>query len=167
MFASQCYFKQQTTNWLTPVYDSNASIHGDPNFTVQAEWELMNGALPLKVVYYNPGGYYDLVGLNQVKFTPYHPPFNGGFTNAMYLMTGITNFNGIPFPTGFLFEEYKAGGPGRYGLWACQRVEVTVSAVRSACSRKNLLPSPAGRIVVNDYRLNHARRPVQELMYMN
>jgi len=167
MFASRCYFKQLTTNWLTPVYDSKASVHGDPNLALHAEWELMDGALPRKVIYYNPGGYYDLVGLNQVKFTPYHAPFNGGFTNAMYLMTGITNFHGIPFPTGFLFEEYKPGGPGRYGLWACQRVEVTVTAFRTACSRKSLLPPPAGRISVIDYRLNHNRQPVQGLTYMN
>ena len=30
MFASGCYFENLATNWLTPVYDINASVIGIP-----------------------------------------------------------------------------------------------------------------------------------------
>lgn len=60
MFASGCHFKGLTTNQLTPVYEFAASVLGNRDLKVDADWELIGGpgSLPLKIVYYNPGGYY-------------------------------------------------------------------------------------------------------------
>ena len=60
---------------------------------------------------------------------------------AAYRVTGITNFGGTAFPSGFVFEEYApTGGPSPHDTKKLRRAEVTVAAFRPVCSRKNLLP---------------------------
>ena len=54
MFASQCYWTNQTTGRLTPVYDWRASVAaGGAMQTVPAEWDLLAGpgSLPREVRY--------------------------------------------------------------------------------------------------------------------
>ena len=98
MFASHGCFKGLGTNRLTPVYEQYAPESAVPPRKLEAEWNLMSGsgALPLRVNYYTAGGVRD------------------GFLQAVYTVTGITNFGGKAFPSGFVFEQYApARGPSR------------------------------------------------------
>ena len=57
MFASSCYFANLATNWITPVYDVNASAPLNPALRCEAKWKLINGpgSLPSSVVYVGRG----------------------------------------------------------------------------------------------------------------
>ncbi len=155
MFASGCYFEHPSTNWLTPVFDSNASVTVDPTPRREAKWELINGpgSLPLSVVY---------LGLRQL-------------TNATYVATGVTNVGEIVTASGFVFEERVSWGfapgailPGESAptYRICKHAVATVTAVRPFCSRRALLPTAKGMTMVIDQRLAHATPPIESSMYI-
>jgi hypothetical protein len=143
MFASGCYFAKLSTNWITPVYDLNASAPIHPELKRQAQWELMNGpgSLPSSVTY---------LGTADVP------------TNATYLATSITNAGDVRIPSGFVFELKVAYGfapgpilPGESApsYHIRKRAVATVSKVRPVCSRDDLLPEADGTTTVIDRRL--------------
>ena len=130
MFASGCYFKDLSTNWLTPGYDLNASTLVDPKLKREAKWELINGpgSLPLSV---------DYLETSRLGNTPER-------TNASYLATGLTNAGAVKLPSGFVFEQKFS---------TRKRAVATVTDVRPVCSRSDLLPATSGKTVVDDRRL--------------
>jgi len=151
MFASSSYFAGLSTNWLTPVYDSNASIAVDPELKRQAKWELINGpgSLPLSVVY-----------LGRDESCP---------TNATYRLTGLTNAGAVQIPSGFVFERrvsrnFAPGptGPGAlypdYGI--LKRAVAKVTATKPFCSPTQLAATAKGATMVIDRQLGHQSKPV-------
>ena len=155
MFGSGCYFANLNTNWLTPVYDSNASVAVDPNLKLEAKWELVKGpiSLPLRAVYLQ----------------------SSEVTDATFESTGVTNLGELQIPSGFVFEQRVgtsfAPGPIAPGELAPtyrvrKRAEATVSAIRPGCSRRELLPIAKGRTLVIDQRLAHASTPIPRTAYV-
>jgi hypothetical protein len=158
MYASGCYFQHRTNNdWLTPVYDINASADVQPYLKRKAQWELIDG----------PG--------SLPKSVAYDRDYNPDNIDAIYTATGITNVGSIKIPSGFVFE-WKSGGVADFGAGGVmiyqdptgpnqrastnhlrKRVVGTVTAVRPYCSRKDLKPTAKGRTIVTD------QRPFQEL----
>jgi len=143
MFASGCYFANLSTNWITPVYDLNASVSVNANLKRKAKWELINGqdGLPSNVVF---SGTIDLP------------------IDATYLATGITNTGTIQIPSGFVFEQRIgygfAPGPILHGTSNVsyhirKRAIASVTGVRPVCSRGDLSPSAAGTTLVIDQRV--------------
>jgi len=129
MFASDCYFASLSTNWLTPVYDSNASATIDPNLKRRAKWRLINGpgSLPFGVKYMK--GDYDV--------------------DATYLHTGLTNVADMRFPNGFVFEQrvsrrFAPGpilSPGAAPAYhILKRAVASVTAIRPFCARTEFTP---------------------------
>ena len=154
MFASGCYFENLATNWLTPVYDLNASASVDTNLRRDAKWELINapGALPLKVVYLD----HNRNGADRDEV----------ITNATYAVTGVTNAGELKIPSGFLFEQrvgdrfFTRFAPGTimpgesaptYRIR--KRAVATVTAVRPYCSRAEFVPTAKGNTQMLDERL--------------
>jgi hypothetical protein len=138
MFASQCYWGNQHTNQLTPVFDFEASVGANPNRKVTASWDLLNGpgSLPREVRYL---GEWDE-------------------TNGLYTVTGTNSVGGMLIPSGFVFEERVIGGLSAttliHELVVRKRVEATVTSVQSVCSRTNLMPDwGSGKIITVDWRL--------------
>jgi hypothetical protein len=138
MFASQCYWANQHTDQLTPVYDWEASVGANPTWKVTAEWELLNGSgsLPQKVRYLG----------------------EWGETNGLYTVTGTNSVGGMLIPSGFIFEECVVGGLSAssfvHDLVVRKRVEAKVTSVQAVCSRKNLMPVwGSGEIITVDWRL--------------
>ena len=170
MFASQCYFKAQNpTNRLMPVYDVDYALVDVADLRLEADWELMSGriSLPLKVVYYNDGGFYHMSTNRTVKFQNYGPPYKWGFTDAIYAVTAMTNFGGTAFPAGFTFKEFSpGGGQSRYDLITRKTAEAVVTAFRPVCSRKDLLPEIENVTQVQDLRLAHAVPKVASFTYV-
>jgi len=155
MFASGQYFANLTTNWLTPVYDVNASVSVNPNLKREAKWVLVNGpgSLPLNVVYINE--------------------YNHEI-HATYEATGVTNSGTILVPSGFVFEQrvgalFAPGAlkPGESipAYRIRKRTVATVTAVRPVCSRSELLATANGKTIVTDKRLAHAVSPIPVSIY--
>ena len=78
----------------------------------------------------------------------------------MYRATGVANVNVVACPAGFLFESY-----GGTATVVRKRATVTVTGVRSACSRANLLPMATDDTLVVDRRLAQAVPPVKDVAY--
>jgi hypothetical protein len=146
MFASGCYFQNRTNHWLTPVYDSNASVDVKPYLEAKARWELIDGpgSLPTNIVYYD------------------YLNYASSSIDATYTATGVTNAGTIKIPSGFVFERRIYGGflpgpiqPGKtfpdYGI--SKRAVATVTAVRPVCSRRDLAPTAKGKTMVIDKRV--------------
>lgn len=138
MFASQCYWSDVQSNWLTPIYDWHASIGANPNFKVKAKWELLgeSNSLPRNVVYLGEWGQ----------------------TNALYTITGTKSVAGTVIPSGFIFEEYVIGPLAPNGfvheMISRKRVEAQVTSVKEGCSKQKLVPMRgAGKTVMVDWRL--------------
>jgi hypothetical protein len=169
IFASQCFFKAQNpTNRLMPMYDVDYALVDRVDLRLETDWELMKGkiSLPLKVVYYNDGEFYTMNTNKELKFMNYPVPYNKGFTDAIYTVTALTNFNGVTFPAQFTFGEYRpGGGPTRYQLRARKTAEAVVTAFRPTCSRKDLLPVIQGLTAIHDQRLVHATPSVAPFVY--
>jgi hypothetical protein len=143
MFASGCYFEKLSTNWITPVYDLNASGLVHPELKREAKWELINGpsSLPSSVIY---------LGTADMSI------------DATYLATGITNVDQVKIPNGFVFELRVAYGfapgpipPGESApsYHIRKRALATAIGVRSGCSRSDLLPEADGMTTIIDRRL--------------
>jgi len=151
MFASHGCFQGLGTNRLTPVYAFYTPDKGNPPIELEADWKLMSGAgaLPLRVNYYTDGGLHD------------------GFVQASYSVSGMTNFGGTVFPSGFVFEEYAPPqGPTREDRRMVRRAEATVTAFRPVCSIKNFLPECDNAVVVKDWRLANAQTSNLPSKYM-
>jgi hypothetical protein len=137
MFASQCYWGNLNTNWLTPVYDWHASVGANPKGKVAAEWELMGGpgSLPLQVRYLGEWGQ----------------------TNGLYRVTGTNSVQGILIPSGFVFEESHVGALQSngviHGMTVRKRVEADVTSAKAVCSRQSLIPVLESGTVIVDWRL--------------
>lgn len=171
MFASQEYFQHLRTNRLTPPYDFNASVMGgNPHIKLAAEWELMSGParLPLKVVYYNGGGFYNANANGELLFHRYGPPYNDGFTGAVYRATGVLQAGQVRVPGGFVFEEFapRVTHRSKDDLILRRRAEAVVTAVRPVCSRRSLAPVANDRTLVDDWRLVQAQPPIKHFAYM-
>lgn len=142
MFASGCHFSSLSSNWLTPVYDVNASVPVNPNLKREAKWELVHGpgTLPLNVVYLD----------------------KQDVTNATYFATGMTNVGERRMAAGFVFEQRVGGshfspgpvGPGETApsYRVRKRAVATVTAVSAVCSRTDLVPAAKGMTIVVDER---------------
>jgi hypothetical protein len=145
MFASKCFFQKISTNWITPVYDLNASVSVDPKLTRESKWQLISGSgsLPLSVVYLETSG----------------RPKVAGRTNAIYMATGVTNAGVTQIPSGFVFlagyglrlgpgAMLSGASPATYHF--SKQAIATVSAVREGCSRSELVPTTDGKTIVID-----------------
>ena len=148
MFASGRHLTNLSTNWLTPVYDLNASASVDSTLKRRAEWKLANahGSLPSDVTFY----------LNSTDAA----------IDATYAAAGVTNAGELIIPNGFIFEQRVgarfAPGTAKPGdatpaYRIRKRAIATVTAVRPYCSRVDFIPRAEGTTQVTDERL--ARMP--------
>jgi hypothetical protein len=141
MYASGCYFGGLATNWVTPVYDLNASVVVHPELKREAKWDLCGGvgSLPLNITYFR----------------------QAGLPHATYTASGMTNAGEVLIPSGFVFEQ-RVGGNFAPGMGntaetkASYRIRklaiVHVTAVRPVCSRSDLAPEATDRTMVMDQR---------------
>lgn len=170
MFASQCYLEGRTNREITPLYDIDAAVVHDKDYTQMAEWTFLElGAhLPAYVAYLNTRGRLTRDAQNQRTFIVYGPPFDRGFTNALYKISGTTNVGGLNFPTGFHFQRFEPveSGDDMGKLRVVGgTVVASVTKVIDHCSRTNLLPRLPGNSVVVDYRLMHSKTPIFSVSY--
>jgi len=143
MFASHCFLRGRTNDLITPVYDQVAGPTFNPNLKQQARWSFLPKApgLPSVLDYFNDGQLHSMSKSNLPSVFKLPKPYDQGFTNAICYATGVTNIGGLALPSGFVFERYMpANGRKSTDLRVMERVEASVTAVRSSCSRENLMP---------------------------
>jgi hypothetical protein len=124
MFASGCYFEKLTNNWITPVFNMNASVEVNPGLRQAAKWELINGpgSLPSNVDY-----------------------LTGGIVDARYTTAGLTNAGNVQIPNGFVFEwgRERAVATVRAVRPVCTRSDLLPSATGHTTVEDRRLPEVA------------------------
>ena len=169
MCASSCFFRAQTNREIPPLYDINACVLHDNNLTMEAQWDLSkhSPALPAFVAYMNTRGYPTFDKAGQRTYIPLPPPYNRGFTNAVYAIVGVTNLNGLALPTGFTFQRFEPANAGRRkeDLRVVVRGFAVITNVSPECSRKEFLPSANGNLII-DRRLMNAQPPIAAIRYL-
>lgn len=151
-YGSAAYFKKRTNNLVHPHWpldDPGARLRG---FTVEGRWALNKDALglPISVVYLSDGifrGVSDRTG--QTVSFPEPPPFNQGFTQAVFMATLSTNVGAYRVPLEYTFKRFAIEN-GKYELLT----EETASArhVELRASRDNFLPLYIGKVDIGDGR---------------
>lgn len=162
-YGSGSYFEERTTNRLHPIWSLDDPYLARQGFTVDASWERYpEGRLPLKVLYYNDGYARTRSGVRK-----WPPPFDQGFTNAIYEVTASTNVLGRWMPLSFRFMRYGVE-PTVYSsnrLAIITAVEVRVTEIGWQGTGGVLRPAFRGIADVTDRRFEKSNPSLPMLMY--
>jgi hypothetical protein len=104
---------------------------------------------PLKAIYQHDGTRSDIVGA-VIKHIPLESPFDGGYTNAIYEVTQMTNALGLHLPQSLVLTSYV---PKKGSLVMDTRIEVTTTAIRTSCDRTSFVPSIPVVALIEDHRI--------------
>ena len=164
-YASGCYFAQITNTHLKPVWlldDFDLRYEG---FTVNAGWKVsdLTPKLPEFVVYFNDGVLRARDSTGRVSFKA-RPPYDGGYTNAIFESLIWTNIGRIALPLAFSFQRFGLKNPAASSndLALINLIEAQADQVSTAVGRISFGPSFAGTASVADQRFNP---PLRDLIY--
>lgn len=169
-FASACYLDGVKDNKLPPIFDPIVSVLFDAELRLPAIWDRMDQAprLPIRILFLNDGYVRSRDSQNRetLRFQV-GPPFSSGFTNAVLVLSGVTNFGRLLLPTGFRFVHYSPGiGPdGIPQLTTSRTIEAEASQIRASVSADSLMPKLPRKAVVQDRRLLRANPSVGPIVY--
>ena len=170
MFASGCYLAEKAGQEIAPIYDINACASFHKDLTQPADWMLTETEphLPAFVAYMNTRGIFAGKTTNGVmKYLPLRPPYNQGYTNALYAVTGWTNVENLVLPTGFTYHLFEpvGGGKSKDDLRVIARAFGIITNFSTAHSAAGLSPELPVNSVVVDRRLMHAKDPIEIVTY--
>jgi RNA polymerase sigma factor (sigma-70 family) len=186
MLASGHYLDGMKSNELPPVYDVLFSVLYDKDLKYPAFVERSTNSpnLPSRIVYMNDGFNRTRDSKNQKTLLFKNaPPFDKGYTNAVFAIVGVTNFENMDFPTGFNFVEYApalfppvkpdpslpAGAPivftSNRVLGMKRKMEATINHIGLTKTTKSLLPMLPANTVVQDRRLMNVATSVKPITY--
>jgi RNA polymerase sigma factor (sigma-70 family) len=181
MLASSVYLDRVKTSQLPPVYDPVFSILFDKDLKYPVFLDRLTNSpnLPRQIAYMNDGFYRTRDRENKTtELLKIAPPFDKGFTNAVFAVSGVTHYGNMEFPTGFKFLEYApsfnfagqseashsapiVGSRSDMVLSTKRKMEVSITRISVPESTTSLLPSipKNASVVVQDRRLMNAKIP--------
>jgi hypothetical protein len=153
---SSQFFSQRKNNFLLPIWSpEDPKIHRQP-FMMLGFVEMLKEKpnLPASVSYINDGfyrSYNPATKSNDV--IPLAPPYDGGFTNALYQVISLTNTAKYTLPSEFVFVTYSS--PVSSGMPPFERsfVRGVVTAVSDTARDRAEIIDFAGVATVADYRI--------------
>jgi hypothetical protein len=155
-YASHCYLADSSNALIKPIWEFDDPDLRFTDFRVKAQWSTVDSeiALPTSVVYFNAGKYHVKQGTKHVSIAA-APPYDKGWTNAIYQVLARTNFSGlsVPLKAEFLRLAPKPGGHSAKELVVIQRTVIETLSVTNHGLTDGFLPNLANGIVVLDYRL--------------
>lgn len=138
--ASSCYLNDAKSN-LIPAYSTDEIRASMPAIVVR-----MNDALklPQSIIYLDDGFDWHLG-------TPHkrQPPYDTGFTNAIYSVNVVTNIGGYVLPRQFTLDVFLAASTG---IAPYTKYNGIVNNARAECSLTNFIPETGGVGFMNDFR---------------
>jgi len=162
-YASGCYFSEQSTNRLIPIWMLDDPNLRDMDFTVPALWQLqVPSSLPSRVVYLNDGTHHTVSDNRMPSTFRYAAPFDQGFTNAEYEVLASTNVDGLVIPTQFTFTRYYVEGKR---LLMRTFTQGNATLIRKGTTVSDFRPQFTGRSVTFDKRFRNAKDPVPSVRY--
>ena len=155
-YASAAYFRGRTNNTAEPVASLVGGVaydHINP-FLQEAEWLLEDEPpfTPTRVIYRSDGQ----VRLNGKVVGSYPPPFDKGFTNAVFEALLFTNNAGLAVPKTAVLKVYSAG-IGRHAqtgqLEVKQEYVVQLRSLAALPAGTPWVPLLPPRCVISDARV--------------
>jgi len=163
-FAQSCYIKNHIASGrLIPAF--SRTFFREP-IPASVEWLPGRESLPSRIVYFQTG-----TPISDPHRVPVRspPPFENGFTNAIYTVLSFTNFNGMRIPVEFEFNEFQ---PSAFHPVSSNDISVSLHSVgrvvtaENVCTVTNFLPDlPGDPVRMNDYRFVTADRGYLSIHY--
>jgi hypothetical protein len=149
-YASGAYFRSRTNHMTEPVILHNVGgvdYDNTSDFLQQTEWSL-NDAFPFsprRVVYLSDG----LIRVRGKTLGARPPPYDAGYTNAVFEVVAFTNAAGVSIPLVATLTVYS---PGDGQLEVNHEYVIRTIGVDVAASEGRYLPELPARCVVSDAR---------------
>jgi hypothetical protein len=155
-YASHKYFAGLTDPLMPPIWSpEDPELRRQPfdiaTFPVLSQREPQ---LPMFVSFVNDGYYRSYNPASKsLDVIPLQPPYDQGYTNAVYQALSVTNLNNLELPGNFVFAVYSTPlGSSRVPF---ERVILrgTTTSVHDSAPSASTLPELSGVASVADYRL--------------
>lgn len=167
-YASACYFDREFGNTFRPVCCLDDRELRTERFKVQSYLERSEFSphLPTWVVYLNDG-YYRVNSSGRRMAFKAPPPFDLGYTNAIYAVGVLTNCGTSQVPLEFEFTRFAVprDDSARMGLVVRTRIVGKVTTIAERHSSLVLLPQFPGEFYVKDNRYISRNPPIGQLRY--
>lgn len=155
-YCSSCYLNTVYDDRLRPVWMLDDPTLRDEGFTLRANVERYDLQLPHHITYINDGFFRTLEHNSRVTFRA-PPPFDKGYTNAVYKALQTTNVSGIIIPTQFEFVRYAVSKlKDRFILGVRVRASGIVTQITSHVTSDDFSPQLEGLTFVQDARFAKA-----------
>ena len=158
-FCSVRYLQSSTNGMIEPIWTQDDPTLRSKNYRVSAMWRLSpdEPKLPVSVTFLNDGLYR---GFDQTKKQPFTiqlpPPYQGGYTSAVFYATSVTNLNGgASIPTEFFFRTFYV--PIGKGITPDMPRDTLIGAVNKVSfhtASNSFLPEYKGIISIHDFRFS-------------
>jgi hypothetical protein len=151
-YGSGCWFAKVSDSLLRPAYMVDEALDASTH-RVRGEWRTLDkqSGLPAWVAYFNDGKTFKRPGL---PLGTADPPYDKGFTNAIYEVMGSTNVDGWVLPTSFRLTTFgpKPGGQTPDELLPITEIAATARRVRRSLRSDPFVPPLPGNTFVTDGR---------------
>ena len=106
--ASGCVLNSNLTEVLPQLWPFDDPELLDQDFSLEAQWLMLsnNGNFAEQVVFFSDGNY-RARSLGKSVLLPAPPPYDKGYTNAIYRVESLTNFAGSMYPRDFVLKRLK------------------------------------------------------------
>jgi len=171
-YGSACYFSGKPPGMLEPVWELDDPVLNVSGFKMQAFWEIGEGIpkIPSSIAYINDGFYRVRKDGKPFSFKA-KPPFDKGYTNAIFLSEGQVNCKDVRLPSVSVFKRFYLANstPVKINEEArlLTRTEITASVLKlnDVVSIKSFLPYFDGVIKTQDRRARALESPGPNIYY--
>lgn len=170
-FVSRPYFESLTNDMAFPVWTTSSLDISRRNERMKTTWSYLDGlpGFPSEIVFHH-GPYWRGRTRDGVPVeTPIGPPFEDGFVNAEYKVTGSTNSHGLVFPLSFIFRVTLPDFSGKGGKEPLLTIRTLVNGRLDAFAAKpsidEFLPDLPPGAGVLDRRLRYDEPPAEAVTY--
>jgi hypothetical protein len=174
MLASGAFLDTVTNNMLPPLYDGVFPLQLEKDLRNKVIWSRLDGPprLPKEIHYINDGFLRNYNSkTRKMSYQSLHNIVKP-YTNASFMVKGVTNVGNMTIPLNFLFEEYRRipTPPFPFDISkiypVATRIEASIKRVSKDDSKESFLPTISRQDhVVYDRRLRHAKPSVLEIQY--
>jgi hypothetical protein len=153
-YASACYLQGRTNDLVEPAmaFDGSGDRYGPPlHKKLKAKWTLSETEprFPTRVVYLSDG--YMRSPSGQVRRPP---PYDAGFTNAVYEVDAFTNVTGTSFPLTSSLKVYRprAAAATNKGLYLFVEYRINLTSIATTVQVATFQPAIPGVTMLQDER---------------
>lgn len=166
-YASACFFRNALAGELRPICCLDDQALRSEKFRMKSFYTLASEEpkLPNWLAYLNDGNFRTRNQEGRVVF-PARPPYDQGYTNAVYAVRSYTNCGALLLPLRFEFTRFAVPyDPGVKGLVVRTRIIGQANAVAELHSSPELLPHYDGEFIVHDSRFKDTNVPIGQVRY--